>query len=480
MSRILYFDCFSGMAGDMVLGALLDAGLPFEDLKRALGSLALEGVSVSAERVLRAGVSATKFSVHGPQLSAVSSPLSAVSSRLSALGPQPSAPSPQPSALSPVASHSHDHGHGHDHGHSHPIAEQTGASAPYRHEHRSLPEIFRLIDTSALSSDGRDRAKALFQRLAEVEASIHQMPVEKIHLHEVGAIDSIVDIVGAVFALEWAGADRIICSPLNVGSGMVDSAHGHFPVPAPATLKLLAEHQAPIYSGVVKQELVTPTGALIATSYASSFGAIPRMAVERVGYGAGDRNPPETPNVLRVLIGQAAETSEVDRTQSGRVVVIECEIDDMNPQLFGVVMDRLYAAGALEVFYVPVQMKKNRPGTLLTVIGSPDLRATLAGIIFRETTTIGVRYAELDRECLQRDIVTVETPVGRVRFKLARRDGAVVNAVPEFDDCAKIAATTHLPVKEIQAIATQAYRADRALPQVDSPEHRLRTENRQS
>ena len=207
----------------------------------------------------------------------------------------------------------------------------------------------------------------MFQRLGEAEAAIHQTSIEKVHLHEVGALDSIIDIVGAVFALEWVGADRIVCSPLNVGGGTVQSAHGLFPVPAPATLKLLGD--APMYSGPIQKELVTPTGALIATSYASSFGPIPEMMVETVGYGAGDHDTPGTPNVLRVLVGRAA-----DRPHGDRVVVIECEIDDMNPQIFGVVMDRLYAAGALEVFYTPVQMKKNRPGTLLTVVASPDRR----------------------------------------------------------------------------------------------------------
>jgi uncharacterized protein (TIGR00299 family) protein len=276
------------------------------------------------------------------------------------------------------------------------------------------------------------------------------VPVEKIHLHEVGELDSIIDIVGAVFAIEWCGADRIVCSPLNVGGGMVHSAHGLFPVPAPATVKLLGD--APIYGGVVQKELVTPTGALIATSYASSFGPVPPMSIERVGYGAGARDNPQTPNVLRVLIGRAA-----DRPQADRVSVIECEIDDMNPQIFGVAMDRLYAAGALDVFYVPVQMKKNRPGTLLTVVAPPELRATLSDIIFRETTTIGLRHMEVERECLQREVVHVDTPIGAVRFKLAWHGGRVVNAVPEFDDCARLAAASSLSVKEVQALAVQAY-----------------------
>jgi pyridinium-3,5-bisthiocarboxylic acid mononucleotide nickel chelatase len=307
-----------------------------------------------------------------------------------------------------------------------------------------------LIDRSSLSAQGRTRAKAMFQRLAEAEAAIHQMPVEQVHLHEVGALDSIIDIVGIVFAMEWAGVDRIVSSPLNVGGGTVHSAHGLFPVPAPATVKLLGD--TPVYSSGVLHELVTPTGALIVSTYAASFGPLPPMTIEHVGYGAGDRDDPQRPNVLRVFIGRAA-----DQTAAGRVTVIECEIDDMNPQIFGVAMDRLYAAGALEVFYVPVQMKKNRPGTLLTVIAPPERRPALVDVIFRETTTIGLRHSEMDRECLEREMVAVATPIGTVRFKIASRNGRVMNAVPEFEDCATLAAANDMSVKDVQTMAIQAY-----------------------
>jgi pyridinium-3,5-bisthiocarboxylic acid mononucleotide nickel chelatase len=276
------------------------------------------------------------------------------------------------------------------------------------------------------------------------------VPLEQVYFHEVGALDSIIDIVGTVFALEWFALDRIVCSPLNVGGGTVQTAHGLLAVPAPATVRLLVG--APIYGGVVQKELVTPTGALIATSYAAAFGPIPPMTVERVGYGAGDRDHPRVPNVLRVIIGQ-----EADRQTAEQVAVIECEIDDMNPQLFGAAMDRLYEAGALEVFYVPVQMKKNRPGTLLTVLGPPELRSTLADIIFRETTTIGLRYSVVERECLAREIVRVETPIGQVRFKVARRNGRIVNLAPEFEDCAALARANGLAIKDVQAMAIQAY-----------------------
>ena len=257
-----------------------------------------------------------------------------------------------------------------------------GSTAVVHHAHRSLAEISRVIERSALSPAAQSRAKELFNRLGEAEAAIHQMPLEKIHLHEVGEIDSIIDIVGAVFALEWFGADQIISSPLNVGGGMVQSAHGNFPVPAPATVKLLAG--APVYSSGVQSELVTPTGALLVTGYASSYGPVPAMTIGQVGYGAGDRDLPNTPNVLRVLVGEST-----DHPGTERIVVVECEIDDMNPQLFGLVMDRLYAAGALEVFFASVQMKKNRPGTLLTILARPEQRQELSSIVFRETTTMG-------------------------------------------------------------------------------------------
>ncbi len=390
MSKILYFDCFAGASGDMVLGALLDAGLPLGELEAALGSLVIPGCRLAADRVLRAGVSATKFRLIEPE------------------------------------------GHGPGHG------------------HRSLAEIVALIDRSSLSAHARARAVALFRRLAEAEADIHQMPVERVHLHEVGALDSIVDIVGAVFGLEWFGADRIVSSPLNVGGGTVQSAHGVFPVPAPATLRLL--EGVPVYSSGVQMETVTPTGALLVAGHASAFGPMPAMRAERVGYGAGDRDLPGTPNVLRVIVGHDDEAA-----RDQRVVVLECEIDDMNPQIYGVLMEQLYAAGALEVFYTAVQMKKNRPGTLLTVVAPPDTRDALTGIVFRETTTIGLRYQELLRACLDREIVVVETKVGPVRFKIARRGGEVLNASPEFEDCARAAAEHSLPVKQVLGLAVQAY-----------------------
>jgi uncharacterized protein (TIGR00299 family) protein len=392
---VLYFDCFSGAAGDMVLGSLIDAGVPLDEVRRALGTLAIEPDAVWTERVNRAGVTATKFCVKG---------------------------------------------------------EDGGEHA---HPHRHLTAIYALIDRSALTDTGKTRAKELFERLGRAEAEIHGTSLEKVHLHEVGALDSIIDIVGSVFALEYLGVEAIVSSPLNVGSGMVRAAHGLYPVPAPATLRLL--EGAPIYSGQQDAELVTPTGALLVSGYAQEYGPVPAMRVRKVGYGAGTRDFKDTPNVLRVLLGESQLRSLSPAAHTHTVVVMECEIDDMNPQIFGVLMDRLLGAGALDVFYTPVQMKKNRPGTLLTMIAPPERREHLASIVFTESTTIGLRYREMTRECLEREIVTVNTAVGPVRFKVARRGGEILNAAPEFDDCARIAADRGMPVKDVQAAAMKAY-----------------------
>lgn len=316
--------------------------------------------------------------------------------------------------------------------------------------HRTLADINRLIDGSALSGTGKDRAKELFARLGEAEAAVHGTPLAQVHLHEVGALDSIIDIVGTVFAMEALGADRIVASPLNVGSGTVRTAHGVYPVPAPATVRLL--EGAPIYAGTQKVEMVTPTGALLITSYAQEFGPVPPMRVAGIGYGAGNRDFPDMPNVLRVLIGDADSTAA-----SHSVVVIEAEIDDMNPQIFGVLMDKLYAAGALEVFYAGIQMKKNRPGTLMTIVAHPEQRDAMTEIVFRESTTIGIRHQELSRDCLDREMVEVTTPIGAVRFKVARRHGEVLNAQPEFEDLAKLSRERGIPLKQAQAIALKAW-----------------------
>ena len=405
----------------MILGALLDAGLPLDALGAALGSLAIEHGTIAADRVTRAGVSATKF---------------------------------RTSASEPAVALLHDrHDHHHrdrdrDHGLAGAPADSHSSAA--HHDHHTLKEIAGYIERSALSREGKDRAMHVFERIAEAEAAIHDTSLDRIHLHEVGALDSIIDIVGVVYGMEWLGLDDVTASPLNVGSGTVECAHGTYPVPAPATARLL--RGVPIYAGGVRAELVTPTGAVLVTEYARSFGALPPMRVDVIGYGAGDREVKGHPNVLRVLIGEAIAGRSIER-----IVSMECEIDDMNPQLYGPLMDRLSAAGALDVFYAPVQMKKNRPGTLVTVIAAPDRREAIATALFAETTTIGVRYQEMLRERLEREIRTLETSVGLIRFKIASRDGRVINATPEFDDCATAARDRRMSIKDVQALALKAW-----------------------
>ena len=420
----------------MVLGALIDLGLPLDALREALGSLAIDHGALAAERVLRAGVSATKFRLVDPVA-------------VHAHEPRPDAhPQNLPAQHAGDADASlHGHDHRHDDGHHH---HGRGHGQQSHGSHHSLKDITRYIDRSALSPAGKARARHLFERLAEAEAAIHDMPLDKVHLHEVGAVDSIIDIVGAVFGMEWLGATRIVSSPLNVGSGTVRCAHGVFPVPAPATARLL--QGVPIYAGAVALELTTPTGALLVTEYAESFGLLPAMRLSAIGYGAGDKDFVKHPNVLRLVVGDEDATAGTER-----IATIECEIDDMNPQLFGPLMDRLYEAGALDVYYAAVQMKKNRPGTLVTVIAPPARREAVSAILFTDTTTIGVRYQEMEREKLEREIRTIETAAGAIRFKIARRDGRIVNASPEFEDCARAAGERGLPIKDVQALAIKAW-----------------------
>jgi pyridinium-3,5-bisthiocarboxylic acid mononucleotide nickel chelatase len=428
----------------MVLGALLDLGLPLADLRKALGSLDIEYGGVSAERVIRAGIAATRFRAEAEE------PLAHAGQAQSAGQRKAASHEHHPHSHEGHADQTHAHGSDQDHGAHHHHHDHDHAAHGGRHEHHSLKDIARYIERSALSKAGKERVLALFEKLAVAEAAIHEVPLDRIHLHEVGALDSIIDIVGAVFGMEWLGADEVVVSPLNVGGGTVWCAHGEYPVPAPATARLLAG--VPIYSGAVQKELVTPTGALLMTSYAHRFGSLPRMRVEQIGYGAGTGDFAQHPNVLRVIVGDSASSEEPER-----VVVIECEIDDMNPQLFGPLMDRLYAAGALDVFYAPVQMKKNRPGTLVTVISPVERREDLASVLFTESTTIGVRYQEVFRERLAREFHSVDTPLGPVRFKVATRDGRVLNAAPEFEDCAKIAQEGGMSIKHVQAVAMKAW-----------------------
>jgi hypothetical protein len=393
MVKVLYFDCFSGASGDMVLGALLDLGVPLDGLRAALAPLMPAGCDISAARVARSGIGAIQFEVRDGR-------------------------------------HDHDAG-----GHA---------------RHRGLHDILEMIAGAGLPERVAGRASLLFERLGRVEAEIHQVPVERVHFHEVGALDSIVDIVGSVWAIDTLGVDQIIASPLNTGSGTVATSHGQLPIPAPATIRLL--EGAPAYSNGVQGELVTPTGALLVTGHATSYGPMPAMIIRRTGYGAGQRQLPGQPNVLRAVLGEAEAPAD-----HGRILVLECNIDDMNPQFFGSLIERLQAAGALDVYLSPVQMKKNRPGTLVTVLAPVTLRDGMLDVLFRESTTIGVRFHEADRECLSREWTTVATRFGAVRIKIARRGAAVMNAAPEYEDCAARALEAKVAVREVHAAAMHAF-----------------------
>jgi len=358
--------------------------------------------------------------------------------------------------------HEHEHQHGHEHHHEHDLASasdisRAGAPAPYAHSHehgRGLTEIREIIGKAAIGDAAKKTAVSIFEALGAAEAKIHATSIEQIHFHEVGAVDAMVDIVCAAVGAESLGVDEIICSPLNVGGGMVKCAHGTFPVPAPATVELLKD--APVYSSGVQAELVTPTGAAIVKILAKRFAAFPEMKIEKSGYGAGSREFPGHPNVVRLTIGEAASTM-AGKTASDTVTVLEANLDDLNPQVFGYVMDRLLEEGALDVFGMPVQMKKNRPGTLLTVLCKPEDAGKLTQLIFTETTTLGVRRRDEVRQTLARRWENVRTQWGEVRIKVASMNGSVTNYAPEYEDCRRIAAEHRVPLKTVMQDATREY-----------------------
>ena len=419
MSRVVYFDCASGASGDMILGALVDLGLPLDVLRQELAKVPLGGYRLEARQVDRSGLRATKVDV--------------------VIDGQGS------------HQHHHDHGQGHDH---HDHGPEHGHHHDHAHDHgdpqRGLRDILELLERSTLDAPVKDFSAALFRRLAEAEAAVHGTSPEEVHFHEVGAIDSIVDTVGGVIGLSWLRADRFMASALNLGSGTVTMSHGTFPVPPPATARLV--HGVPVY-GAGEGELLTPTGALLVTAHAAGYGPVPPLRVEAIGHGAGSRDTPGRPNVLRLIVGEDAAASAGER-----ILVLETEIDDMPPQLYGPLMDRLLATGALDVFYTPIQMKKGRPGILVTALCDPERREALEEVLFSETTTLGVRHQEWDRTALERDRVMVETAHGAIAIKVGRRGPRVYNAQPEFEDCRRAAEARGVPVKEVWAAALSAYR----------------------
>ena len=380
--KICYFDAFSGISGDMTVGALIDAGASFGELKEQLDSLNT-GARYQVEKTSRHGIAASKFRVHLPE-------------------------------------------------------------APQKHRH--LDHILEMIDRAPLSSRAKLTASSVFQRLGEAEAQVHGVSLQKVHFHEVGAADSIADIVGASIALDLLHIDEVHVSPVNVGSGTVNTEHGVLPVPAPATANLL--QGKPIYARGPEMELTTPTGAALAVALGQSFGSLPAMRISSIGHGAGDRDFPMQANVLRVLIGESSSAPEATL-----VSILEANIDDSSPQVLGYALDRLMEAGALDVTLSPVQMKKNRPGSLLRVIAKPEDQERLAQIIFQETSTLGLRIHAAERRVEERRFLEVETPWGKVRGKVS---GKGVFS-PEYEDCRAIAQSTGTPLKQVQAAAHEAF-----------------------
>lgn len=442
--RIAYLDCFAGVAGDMFLGALIDAGVPIEVLQQATAALHL-GASLKVETVDRSGISCTKVHVFEGQQLAETTPQQ--QSRRDAMTLQPKTQHLH------KAGHSHSHDHSHDHAHDH-AHEHSHDHVPHTHSHvhgRSLTVIKELIEAAPLADPVKRTAIRTFELLGHSEAKIHNVPVDQIHFHEVGAVDAIVDIVAASAGIHHLQIGAWHCSPLNVGGGMVACAHGTFPVPAPATADLL--RGIPTYSAHIQKELVTPTGAAIIRALEPAFGPQPAMQVEQIGYGAGTRNPKDFPNVLRLSIGEAT-----GRDARETVTVLETALDDLSPQILAYVTETALSHGALDVMLTPVIMKKGRPGTLLTVLCHDAASEGLQQLILRETSTLGIRIRKVERVTLDRSHTTVTTPYGDIRIKVGSLDGEELNAAPEFEDCRKAAGANQVPVKEVQQAAMAAYR----------------------
>jgi pyridinium-3,5-bisthiocarboxylic acid mononucleotide nickel chelatase len=431
--RIAYLDCFAGISGDMFLGALIDAGVDPKILHEAVAALNLTA-TLKIEKVDRSGISATKIHVYEGTT---------------------------------LVEENHEHSHEQEtHTHQHHPKTQHQHKIGHAHEHdhlvehshgRSLTVIRNLINATTLASAVKQTAIQAFELLGASEAKIHNIPIEKIHFHEVGAIDAIVDIVATSAGIHALAIDKWFCSPLNVGGGMVDCAHGRFPVPAPATADLL--RGLPTYSAHIEKELVTPTGAALIRVLAPTFGPQPAMRVEHIGYGAGTGNPKDFPNVLRLNIGESTTSDHNQATshQDDTVTVLETALDDLSPQLLGHVAEQALAHGALDVMLTPVIMKKGRPGTLITILANPSDSARLQQLLLRETTTLGVRIRHDHRSCLDRTHTTVETQYGPIRMKIGSLDQHEYNAAPEFEDCRAAAKLHNIPVKQVQQAAIAAY-----------------------
>ena len=445
--KIAYLDCFSGISGDMLLAALVDAGVPFSVLEVAVSSLEIEA-RLELRRVNRSGIDAAKVDVVTLQGEVAETVHGATPAGVQA-GHQEHTHSHGEHSHSHDPSHTHDADHAHDHSH------------PKQHLHgRSLTVIQGIIRNSHLPLEVQTTALKAFELLGHAEAKIHNVPVESIHFHEVGAVDAIADIVAAAAGCHWLQVEKWICSPLNVGGGHVHCAHGVFPVPAPATLELLRD--LPVHSSGVQKELVTPTGAALLRALEVTSSGFPAMRVHATGYGAGSRDLPGRPNVLRLVVGESTKTAllqEQDHSNGeGRVGVIETTIDDATPELLAYVADRLLAAGASDVYRTPIQMKKGRTGMQMTILCSPAKAETLQKMVFAETTTLGLRYRDERKIVLARSFVSVDTDWGAVKIKIGMLDsGEALNYAPEFEDCRLIAERYSVPLKQVMQAAMSAY-----------------------
>lgn len=435
-----------------MLGALLHAGVSRELLEQTVAALNV-GAELRISRVDRSGICAMKVDV--------------------LVNGKPADQPPRSNEHAHKCSHNHSHPHPHDHTDENQ-ASKAGLLIEDRHSHsqghayehqhgRSLSTILEVIRHNDIAHPARETAIRAFELLGEAEAGIHNVPLESVHFHEVGAVDAIVDIVCASVGCHSLGVDRFICSPLNLGAGTVKCAHGEFPVPAPATLALLKG--ASVYSSGVNSELVTPTGAALLRALNCSFSAFPAMNIQSIGYGAGSRDLEGSPNVLRISVGELIETGTLNHEDpQHEVTVLETTIDDLSPQVLGYVTERLLAEGAFDVFVTPAQMKKNRPGSLLTVLCDENAAPAMREILFRETSTIGIRTRRERRDCLERAIVPVSTQWGTVRVKESRLNGAVTNFAPEYEDCRRIAEANSFPLKQVQQEAISSYRAQAQSP----------------
>jgi uncharacterized protein (TIGR00299 family) protein len=425
--KTLYLDIFSGISGDMFLGALLDLGVDFHRLEHDLENLGLDDYHLHVSKQQRAHIAGTKFDVHLED------------------------------------DHHHEeskhveHEHAHEHGHHHDEASAHEHEHCHEHEHsRTFADIEQLIQRSSLSDWVKQKSVAIFRRVAVAEGKIHGKPPEQVHFHEVGAVDSIIDIVGACLALESLGRPRVLAAPVVEGTGWVKCAHGRFPVPTPATLEILGARGVPVSQCDEPHELVTPTGAALLAELVESFGPMRNLAPLRVGYGLGMRENKTRPNVLRAVLCDAAPSASAHDWETDTVAVLQTNLDDANAEVLGAFTEKALAGGALDVFHTSVQMKKNRPGVLLTLLCAESDADKFAELVLKETTAFGVRRQLAERRKLRREFATVKTPFGDVTVKLGKLDGQLVQAAPEYESCKRAAEQAGVPLKQVYEAANRA------------------------